>query len=1057
MILSEQKAKPFAQFMISPRQALLKTCYHTNFFCSESNIITERLAKKLKIQFSLMSPPIAICGLNGMKTTVNTVVQTKVSFRDGEFSAILDFIVTPSITKLPTELADPTFNVPDDVDVIIGAELYYDVLKKGRLKIGTDFPILAETVFGWVVSGPAKTQQPDIKKRVCQLNTTHEDVNRTLSKFWELEVGYYTSKMTAAERAVEQHFERTHSRNSEGRYVVRLPFNDRKSQLGNSYENAKRRFGRLMISLAKYPSKQEAYKQFMKEYVALGHMQEVSHDFDQGYFLPHHAVYKEASSTTKVRVVFDASAASSTGVSLNDTQQVGPTVQSDLITIMLRFCTHQVVLTADLPKIYRQVQIHPDDRKYQRILWLNEVNEMSTFELTTVTYGCSSAPYLATKALTQLATDEAYNFPVAAQVVKEDSYIDDFLTGGRSAAEVKEIYKQLTAMLKRGGFGVHKFCSNSLEVLQLIPLELQEKQVDFEMSEINDTIKTLGLIWNPGHDYFVFNVPLPLLNGGKPTKRIVLSEISKLFDPLEFLGPVVTTAKLLMQELWRLKLGWNDELPDEQMQMWLAFRKQLVAVRQIRKKRCVIPGDATKVELLGYCDASKRAYGAVLYVRTEVSDGTINIQLVCSKSRVAPLKPMTIPRLELCGALVLAQLAQKAIVSLKVKFDSVTLYSDSMICLSWLKKSPAVLNEFVCNRVATIVELTQNYKWEYIRSENNPADVLSRGLHPEQLIEEELWWRAAPEQRQHHEVEDEGVPLLADNELPELRSSKSVLATIVEKSCNNWCRVSNFSRLQHAWAYVWRFVEIARTKKRNPVSNPITVDELSRATKTIFKIVQQEEFKEEYKYLQSGDKKRNNLSSLAPFVDNEGFIRVGGRLKYSNIPYEGKHQLLLPERHPVVELLVRHLHEKNLHIGQNALISIVRQQYWPIKVKTTVKRITSRCFRCYKHKPQQLNQFMGQLPSYRVTPAPVFASTGVDFAGPFILRESGKKPKFVKAYVAVFVCMAVKAVHLELCTDLRSETFLAALQRFSSRRGIPSDVFSDNATTFTGAAILLTC
>lgn len=596
------------------------TCRALLDCCSESNIITEKLAKRLNMQLSVINPPITICGLNGMKTTVNKVVQTKVSSRDGEFTAVLDFIVTPSITELPTgkvetqnwplpagiELADPTFNVPDNVDVIIGAELYYDVLKKGRLKIGSDFPILAETVFGWVVSGSAKTRLPIIRQRVCHLNTTHEDVNRTLSKFWELEAGYYTSKMTAAERAVEQHFEETHSRNSEGRYVVRLPFNDRKSQLGDSYENAKRRFMRLMIGLAKDPSKQESYKQFLEEYVTLGHMQEVSHNPEQGYFLPHHAVYKEASSTTKVRVVFDASAASSTGVSLNDTQLVGPTVQSDLVTIMLRFCTYQVALTADVPKMYRQVQIHPEDRKYQRIVWLNDANEVSTFELTTVTYGCSSAPYLATKALIQLATDEAENFPAAAKVVKEDSYIDDFLTGGKSAAEVKELYRQLTAMLNRGGFGVHKFCSNSAEVLQLIPSELQEKQVDFEMSEINDTIKTLGLIWNPGQDYFVFNVPLPLLNKARPTKRTVLSEISMLFDPLGFLGPVVTTAKLLMQELWRLKLGWNDELPDEQMQLWLAFREQLDSVRQIRKKRCVIPGDATKVELLGYCDASKR-------------------------------------------------------------------------------------------------------------------------------------------------------------------------------------------------------------------------------------------------------------------------------------------------------------------------------------------------------------------------------------------------------------------------------------------------------------------
>lgn len=174
-------------------------------------------------------------------------------------------------------------------------------------------------------------------------------------------------------------------------------------------------------------------------------------------------------------------------------------------------------------------------------------------------------------------------------------------------------------------------------------------------------------------------------------------------------------------------------------------------------------------------------------------------------------------------------------------------------------------------------------------------------------------------------------------------------------------------------------------------------------------------------------------------------------MKYSQIPYEGKHQILLPDKHHVTQILVREMHESNLHVGQNGLVSIVRQQYWPVKLRSIVKQTTSRCYVCYRNKPQQTNQFMGDLPSYRVTPSPVFSKTGIDFAGPFVLKESGRKPKFYKAYVCVFVCMSVKAVHLELCTDLRSETFLGALQRFVSRRGLPSDLFSDNGTTFVGA------
>ncbi|XP_055527818.1 uncharacterized protein LOC129720381 [Wyeomyia smithii] len=332
-------------------------------------------------------------------------------------------------------------------------------------------------------------------------------------------------------------------------------------------------------------------------------MVEVHDHLDTCYFLPHHAVYKESSSTTKIRVVFDASAKTTSGISLNDALEVGPTVQNDLITILLRFCCYPVVLTADI--------------KYQRILWLNANNDVGTFELTTVTYGCASSPHLATRTLMQLAKDEAHELPLAAKVIQENSYIEDFLTGGNTEHEVIEIYKQLSEILKRGGSGIHKFCSNSKTVRNMILSDLQEALLNFEEADINCVIKTLGLIWNPNDDYFAFNVsPIDSVSNPPPTKRIVLSAIGLIFDPLGYIGPVITTAKLLMQDLWRLKLNWDDELPIEQLQLWTTFREQFPSINELRKQRCVISNKAATVELHGYSDASKRAYGAVLYTKS---------------------------------------------------------------------------------------------------------------------------------------------------------------------------------------------------------------------------------------------------------------------------------------------------------------------------------------------------------------------------------------------------------------------------------------------------------
>lgn len=1032
---------------------------------SDSNLICEALARRLKIDMENVNIPIS--GVNNAETQVKYKICAKISSRVNSFNASLDFLVVPTITtNLPLvkvdirswtipaslPLADPSFHVPEEVQMIIGAELFFELLKGGRMKLADGSPMLVETHLGWIVSGRVKVHQRGPNRRVCQLSLADEQLNRTLVKFWELETCHEASPYTPEEQAIESYYKRTFSRDESGRYTVRLPFNENKSRLGDSMEIARTRFNRLLRSFVN-DDKRIRYTEFMAEYLALGHMIEVHDNPNDGYFLPHHAVYKEASSTTKIRVVFDASARTTSGFSLNDALEIGPTVQNDLITILLRFCCFPVALTADIPKMYRQVNVHKDDRKYQRILWLNSKNEVGTFELTTVTYGCSSAPYLATRTLMQLAKDEAAEFPLAAQVIEDNSYIDDFLTGANSEEQAIAIYEQLTELLKRGGFGVHKFCTNSDVVRNSIPSELQETLLNVEDADINSAIKTLGLIWNPNDDYFTFIVS-PLdgrVPSTMPTKRSVLSAIGLLFDPCGFIGPVTTTAKLLMQDLWRLKIGWDEELPDDQYQLWTTFREQLPALNKLRKKRCVTSRDAAVVELHGYSDASKRAYGAVLYTRCISPDGTVNVELVCSKSRVAPLKPTTIPRLEPCGTLLLARLVEKTVAAMKIPFSKVTLHTDSQICLSWMKKSPLALNQFVANRVATVHELTQDYEWSYVRSQDNPADIISRGVLPAELLSMDQWFKGDPALWLQNPVNAEGTICLDDSELPELKVTAVVSAAVHQDSFLDLTRMSSFRRLQRAWAYALRFIKICRTKVR--ITSDLQTQEIVEATQVILRLVQKEEFKELFDTLKDNKKKLKQYRGLAPFIDVNGLIRVGGRLKYSSIPYEGKHQILLPQKHHVTQIIVRQLHEEHFHVGQRGLLSIVRERYWPINARLVIKRIVSKCYVCFRHNPQPVNQFMGNLPNYRITPSPVFSNTGVDYAGPVYLKESGpgRKRNAYKAYIAVFICLATKAIHIEVVSNLTAESFIAALQRFISRRGMVVNMYSDNATNFVGA------
>ncbi|KXJ71468.1 hypothetical protein RP20_CCG020481 [Aedes albopictus] len=262
-------------------------------------------------------------------------------------------------------------------------------------------------------------------------------------------------------------------------------------------------------------------------------------------------------------------------------------------------------------------------------------------------------------------------------------------------------------------------------------------------------------------------------------------------------------------------------------------------------------------------------------------------------------------------------------------------------------------------------------------------------------------------------------------------------------------RLSNYRRIQKAWVYVHRYIDKKVHKKQE--FGDITADEIRRAERSILLLVQRESYGDVLKALQSKSVQRQPYRNLALFVGDDGLIRVGGRLKYSAIPYDGKHQVLLPQKHHITETIVRGLHQEHFHVGQNGLLAIVREHYWPVHAQQLIKKVVSSCQVCARQRPRPGAQFMGDLPEVRVQLAPPFSKVGIDYAGPFMLKMGGRSTKLYKGYVVVFVCLVVKAIHFELVSSLSKDNFIAALQRFSSRRGLPSDIHSDNATTFVGA------
>lgn len=442
--------------------------------------------------------------------------------------------------------------------------------------------------------------------------------------------------------------------------MVRLPVKEHLiGKLGDSRGIALKRLRNLENRFVRDTELKGKYVQFINEYIALGHMRMLGSQPDDSsthFYLPHHCVFKKADQGSKLRVVFDASCKGSTGTSLNDALLVGPVVQQDLTAILMRFRTFRYVFAADIIKMYRQILLDPSQTCLQRILWRNDsALEASTYELTTVTYGTASASYLATRCLKHLTEQHSSKYPIGSLHVKRDFYVDDLLTGADTVRDARLLRDEVIQLLKLGSFELSKWASNCSELLKSIPS--RENEV-ITISNEADT-HVLGIQWDQSKDTFHISCKLDSACD-VVSKRTILSEVARLFDPLCLLGPVVVIAKLILQELWQSGVHWDEAVPQNIHTHWSKFRSQLSVLGQLQITRCVKFSSLPQfIEIHGFCDASQRAYGACIYVRMQIGPGDYRSELLCSKSRVAPLKAISLPRLELSAALLLARLIAK--------------------------------------------------------------------------------------------------------------------------------------------------------------------------------------------------------------------------------------------------------------------------------------------------------------------------------------------------------------------------------------------------------------
>ncbi|KAL0893471.1 hypothetical protein ABMA27_013673 [Loxostege sticticalis] len=943
--------------------------------------------------------------------------------------------------------------------------------------------VVTNTRFGKIVAGalPADTYSNNnnvisLHCHTCDNNIS--ELNETLKTFWKVEdVPQLINEQCSETEQAEVIFSKSVKLENQ-KFQVDLPLKVNLDQvnetLGSSFDLALFRFLSLEKRLHKNINLLTQYQKFIDEYIELGQAHYVninSYDFanDPVYFLPHHPVINEGSKSTPVRVVFNGSMPTSKGLSLNDIQLNGPKVQRDLFEILMLFRFGDYMFTTDIRRMFRNIKLNPTHTPLQNILWRNNPQEpIQCICLDTVTYGLKSSSYLATRCLLELANRYEHDFPLASFVLKNCTYIDDVLYSNADLGILMETKRQLCEMLRLGSLDTHKWSSNQASVLSDIPLQKQHfESLDFEQ-DCNFNIKTLGLQLNLKQDSFIISSSKNQTTNKNITKSSILSCIARFYDPLGFASPIIVKAKAIMQQLWEDKLDWNAKPSEKIISDWLQFSENLASMQPIHLDRNIpISSTATAVQLIGFADASSSTgYGCCLYLRVVEKEGNVRTFLLCSKSRINPrAKPLTIPRLELNAALLLAKLASKvySTLILKIKVDNVFLHSDSQIVLAWIGTDLTRLQAYACNRVRMITELTGNWKWLYVQSQDNPADLISRGVDPQALPGCALWWNGpAFLQEKGYKFENNKVHLPVEN-LPEMKSaacptnsSDVVLITVKEneflQSFIN--RYSDINRMTRILAYVMRFCDNLKLKVADKniklEKRFLSANELQKALLVLIRYDQSINFHNEIHALKSGKEINGSLKPLHPFIDKENILRVGGRLQNSDISYTQKHPIILVKGSYITTLIIRSEHARLLHAGPKLLLSSLNQKYWITNGIREVKKITHKCITCFKLKSSAAKQLMGSLPSDRVVQSlRAFQKVGMDFAGPVEVKQSRIRRSVTgKGYILVFVCFSTKAVHLELASDLSTATFLACFRRFISRRGLPSDCYCDNASTF---------
>ena len=952
------------------------------------------------------------------------------------------------------------------VKLLIGANVLEGVLQE-EIRVGRpNQPAAVKTGFGWTLTGTVSEVVPSSMRQVMMLrkkSTEDDELSAVVNEWWSTEAFGTKYEHTTARSAEDDKALMLLEKNTEkenGRYRTGLLWKEANPTFPNNQAHALQRLHATERKLEKLPEVAAKYKAAIDAYVADGHArkltpEEAAAPNARRWFLPHHAV-TNPNKPDKVRVVFDA-AATYRGVSLNEKLLTGPDLLQSLPGVLLRFREGPVAIAADIKQMYHQIKIAKEDQPAISFLWrdLDGSRQPEVYQMEVLIFGARSSPatanYVLGKALRDNWREESAMPGKNSESIQRSFYMDDFLMSTEDVKGARHLKQEATRALAEGGFQLTKWRSNQDEALKGTPAG-EKTNLDSTLclgASAGAADKALGVVWDESRDTLGFR----LREANEPlTKRGVLSRAAAVFDPLGIAAPFTVQARMLMQQLWSRQLSWDEPLPEPELTQWTGWLRESCNLQHLSVPRCVTQKETIKSRQLHvFCDASENAFGAVIYMRTTTHEGAHKCRFLIAKNRVAPLKKQSIVRLELQAAVLGARLADATVKELSTKPDAIYFWSDSKVVLQYLANESRRFHTFVANRVAEVKELTAGGTWRHVPGKLNPADDCSRGLPASELTPESRWLSGPAFlclSQDNWPAQEEPQPLADDAE----EVKPSVLTTAVGSICHpepDPSKYSSWLRYRRVVAWVMRFAHNAsgRSTRR---SGPLSSEELEEAEIIILKQAQKATYREEMGALTLGHElpTRSSLLPLSPYQDEDGLMRVGGRLRNAPVPEDARHPVILPRHGEVTRLVIMQEHAQNGHAGVEQTLNGTRQKYWVVNGRTAVKKLLRGCPTCRRLRALPRPPMMASLPAERFDVTRPFGTTGIDMFGPLHVKRFRRTEK---RYGLLATCMTTRAIHLEVVNSLDADSCIMALRRLFARRGRPKVIFSDNGTNFVGS------